>query len=161
MKYIYIPILEASSFDDKNKEPKLKDYGNDLISWANAAWEFFNKKYFNGKLIKGEIKLLRKVNPLHMKKGGHYEQKTNIIALSPYLSKNNKAARTTLLHEMCHQATFLINKSREHHGPNWTTWMKKCKLDPTTHLETSIFDKATLRKVRREEEKRSFSNLIG
>ncbi|KFD65885.1 hypothetical protein M514_07031 [Trichuris suis] len=45
-----------------------------------------------------------------------------IIILSPKICTTAGRIRDTLLHEMCHAATWLIDKMAEGHGPHWRRW---------------------------------------
>ncbi|CDW56092.1 Acidic repeat-containing protein [Trichuris trichiura] len=45
-----------------------------------------------------------------------------IIDLSPKICTTAGRIRDTLLHEMCHAATWLIDKIAEGHGPHWRKW---------------------------------------
>ena len=114
-----------------------KDNKSEIIQYATQQWHKWNKKFFKNKLPFGSIYVQKDTGP-DVRRLGVYSGKFNRIGLNRRLVlAGEEKFNEVLLHEMCHQATIQIDKVyKDHHGPTWASWMRKCKLPPN-RLSTS------------------------
>lgn len=102
-----------------------------IIQYAKEKWIKYNKQFFGNKLKYGGI-YIQKDTGKDFRQLGVYRGRNNEIGLNRRLVlAGEQIFNDVLKHEMCHQATILIDKSyKDHHGPVWAKWMRKCKLKP-------------------------------
>jgi hypothetical protein len=88
-------------------------------------FDFFNEKVFENRLtvpISWNKKLLntagRCCNLISKRTG----IRTSCIELSDKVLTSPDRLRCTLIHEMCHAATWIINEERGGHGKIWKAW---------------------------------------
>ena len=117
----------------KPKQPTLQTFQT-----AQAAFDFFNKRFWNNKLPPVMFLLHRKSSS-----AGYYREdsfrKINGQGTLPELSVSpcqlkEKDVMQTILHEMCHhwQACFGDTGSRGYHNTEWATEMQRVELMPST-----------------------------
>ena len=52
-------------------------------------------------------------------------ERFSVIELSSKVLDSPDRLRDTLIHEMCHAASWIISGYRDGHGPLWRTWAEK------------------------------------
>lgn len=152
MKIKYITVI-ADSTSISEEKPVFSKY-IDKLKYAQALWKYFNRQYFGNRLNEVPIKWQRKVkDPTKMNTLGSFRykafQKGNTlsdisnayITLSRRLSNSEKAFNDVLLHEMCHQATVMLDHVANGHGVTWQNWAKKVGIDPSakTRIDKELF----------------------
>lgn len=55
-------------------------------------------------------------------KGTEIKSRSVRIALSTKVLDSADRLRDTLIHEMCHAATWMVNHISDGHGPHWKAW---------------------------------------
>jgi predicted SprT family Zn-dependent metalloprotease len=105
----------------------------------NKAYEFFNKRLFDGMLPRCLVTLQRRAgsygyfhNQIFSTRDGHTV--TDEIALNPKTFKdvNTEHILATLVHEMVHQRQFRFgNPSKAYHNKEWAMMMKQVGLHPS------------------------------
>lgn len=114
------------------------------LTYLREHWEYYNKKLFEGKLRPlDQIRLLRDVAVISMRKEGHFGRKRvegelkRELAVSPNLfnAPHEGWVNNLIVHEMCHQSTheqypedFAVQDA---HGWRWQREMLRCGLQPT------------------------------
>lgn len=120
----------------QDKTPKMSDY-SDHLKYIADLWEFYNDKYFGGRMKKPKFSLKKNVDPLKLRGLGQYHFKfyrdgdrikvvDSGIRISPFMFRDETKCREVLLHEMCHQATAELDGLDDGHGTTWSEWAKRC-----------------------------------
>ena len=110
-----------------------KDFEVNKEELAIKLYQIFNKECFNSEMAQ-TIDIIWNSN-LTKAAGqtknfftpGGIRTRKSIIELSPLVLSDSGRIRDTILHEMCHSATFLISRvsSEKPHGKVWKNWAKK------------------------------------
>lgn len=94
---------------------------------TQILYKMFNDDVFGGKLdlnIVWNKKLTTTAGRFIAKANRNIETKS-IIQLSDKVLTSADRLRCTLIHEMCHAATWIIDKDRGCHGPVWKGWANR------------------------------------
>lgn len=131
-----------------------------MLPYLRKVYANANRKFFDGKLKPCGIYIMKDMGKSFRGRGKWIPSKRT-IGISPRLFNGEEIhVLTTLVHEMCHQATSEIDGiAREEnggHGYNWVKWMRKCGLTASRY---SIFDNETfMTDTELEEETRKKQN---
>lgn len=135
----------------------LKDFSGDIHSYIEYLFNVYNMNFFKKKLSIPEILLVPTITTGTVShknaKGAFFKPNTlkfvnslfsNLklvklpvvkgitekVLVGTLSSNNEKFFKALLLHEMCHQAVYQIDKDHDNtdgdHGFKWKSWMKKC-----------------------------------
>ncbi|GAA6069531.1 germ cell nuclear acidic protein isoform X1, partial [Tachysurus ichikawai] len=123
-------FLQSLSLPDSKYCRNFKQNKEELTS---KLYQLYNTTVFESKL---PTDMLIKWNTKMRKTAGYcitgQEKVTGIryarIELSVKVCDSADRLRDTLVHEMCHAATWLINKVRDGHGPFWKIYARKATL---------------------------------
>ncbi|KAK2838938.1 hypothetical protein Q7C36_013752 [Tachysurus vachellii] len=123
-------FLQSLSLPDSKYCKNFKQNKEELTS---KLYQLYNTTVFESKL---PTDMLIKWNTKMRKTAGYcitgQEKVTGIryarIELSVKVCDSADRLRDTLVHEMCHAATWLINKVRDGHGPFWKIYARKATL---------------------------------
>ncbi|XP_063686927.1 germ cell nuclear acidic protein-like [Bolinopsis microptera] len=105
-----------------------RTYNRNLLTAARELFQQFNEFVFNNELPSDlEIKVNKRLNTtagrcVYMRKGEQYKSH---IELSPKVVDCLERLKETLAHELCHAATFIIDKKMDNHGPLWKRWARR------------------------------------
>ena len=136
----------------KNLSKKDKKFNSTREALANKWYYFFNETVFESLL---PIDLNIQWNKNLTKTAGYCEyrftsisglaNRTISINLSTKIITNEERLKSTLIHELCHAATWIINGVKEGHGSIWRGWAEKAGrlvpgLPPITRCHTYSID---------------------
>nr|XP_006003825.1 PREDICTED: acidic repeat-containing protein isoform X2 [Latimeria chalumnae] len=114
--------------------PYLKNFKQKKEELVQRLYTLYNCSVFDCKLPeKMEISWNRKMRKtagycVTGQKRGKDGQRYARIELSEKVCDSADRLRDTLIHEMCHAATWIINGVRDGHGQFWRLYARKCKL---------------------------------
>ena len=115
--------------------------------------DFYNQRYFQGKLKQVQFNLVN--NPNLFGLTACYGNQPACISISPQCFNSTECFDETFVHELCHQADFQFSKSvstvetkhleQNGHGASWQAWMERCGRTPTVEaLYTSSINRGVL-----------------
>ena len=117
-----------------------------LHEWLVKAWEWYNKKYTGGVLKKIFIRMQR--NTVRAKSLGQYG-KTWISIHPRAFMVGADLVLHILKHEMCHQAVWEIDHTREsegsNHGPTFNKWATKFGVKEGRYIDMDGDDHESLK----------------
>ncbi|XP_011140001.1 uncharacterized protein LOC105183501 isoform X2 [Harpegnathos saltator] len=117
-----------------NSHPDAKkyrsDYKNQKEELCKKLYKLYNEKVFDGQLpqdlpIEWNIRMRGTAGYCYNKKSVRSLTgvvKSSRIVLATKILDTPDRLRDTLIHEMCHAASWLINNVSDGHGPFWTKW---------------------------------------
>ncbi|XP_048520473.1 uncharacterized protein LOC109538489 [Dendroctonus ponderosae] len=100
---------------------------------AKRLFSLFNENVFDDAIpgncaIEWNTKLTKTAGLCHFKKITHRQgqiERQVKISLSTKVLDSPCRLRDTLIHEMCHAASFIVNRITDGHGPYWKSWAFK------------------------------------
>ncbi|EFN62275.1 Acidic repeat-containing protein [Camponotus floridanus] len=109
------------------------DYKNNKDELCKKLYKLYNEKVFDNQLpqdmsIEWNIRMRGTAGFCYNKKSIRTLSgvvKSSRIVLATKIVDTPDRLRDTLIHEMCHAATWLINDISDGHGPFWTKWANK------------------------------------
>ena len=113
--------------------PYLSNFSRHREELASILYKLFNTEIFNSMLpeamsISWNVRLTKTAGRCYLK---WYRNRNNIevkscrIELSTKVIDYSDRLRDTLIHEMCHAATWIISGKKDGHGPIWRSWAQK------------------------------------
>jgi len=149
-KHLESLLGDASAF--ARAKSQIKTNPGAALLYCTKVWKKANEKLFDNKLRPCHFrffKMTKVVRGLGQWIGGSKRE----MALSPRnFYATQRHCLTTLVHEMCHQATEEISHDKDRsnggHGYTWSMWMLKCGLEPER------YEKDDVRNYMSEEEKK-------
>lgn len=111
------------------------------LDYINDAWEKYNKKYFNGELIKPRFAIGKTKNCMGRFTPSYYGSEP-IIMISCYYERTEKQYDTTIIHEMIHQYIRQnnIKDTSAHHGRVFKSIANRINLDGWSIHTSTDFD---------------------
>lgn len=168
MRYAQIIYNKVISLFESDL-PSLSDY-TDPMDCIKDLWQIYNEQYFDNKLDlpafrwKKNTQSLRTLADFSYKY--HRSQGTTLdhtLSFSKKLLRNEELLRSTLLHEMCHQAVVEIDNSLDdHHGPLWKRWARSCGISDSATTKADIpktYSEEERERVKREENKNDLTEV--
>jgi len=100
---------------------------------GKRLYHLYNKEIFEGALpgdmeISWNVRLTKTAGLCYSKRYRNkfdVETRSSRIELSSKVIDSGDRLRDTLIHEMCHAASWIISGYRDGHGPLWRTWAEK------------------------------------
>jgi len=100
---------------------------------AKRLYHLYNKQIFDGILpadmeITWNVRLTKTAGLCYSRRYKNkfgIETRSSRIELSSKVLDSGDRLRDTLIHEMCHAASWIISGYRDGHGPLWRTWAEK------------------------------------
>lgn len=111
----------------------LTKFNNSKVELSQRLYQLFNTECFDSCLpqdfdISWNVRLTKTAGLCHSRryKDRHgIEVRSSRIELSTKVVDSCDRLRDTLIHEMCHAASWIISGYRDGHGPLWKTWANK------------------------------------
>lgn len=111
------------------------NFKNNKEELTSKLFALFNKNIFNDLLPKDtalewNARMLSTAGYCYSKRITHSDGKIDLMArivLSSKVLTTPDRLRDTLIHEMCHAATWIIDNMRDGHGRYWKAWATKAK----------------------------------
>ncbi|XP_013793631.1 mucin-4-like [Limulus polyphemus] len=100
---------------------------------TKRLYNMYNEKVFNNELpsdlsITWNPRLRKTAGCCYYRKHSSSLNRVARIELAPKVIDSADRLRDTLIHELCHAASWIINGYRDGHGPIWKTWARKASL---------------------------------
>ena len=112
--------------------PYIKNFKKSKEELANRLYQMYNDQIFEGALpddmeISWNVRLTKTAGLCYSRRYKKYniETRSSRIELSTKVIDRGDRLRDTLIHEMCHAASWIISGYRDGHGPLWRTWAEK------------------------------------
>ena len=112
--------------------PYLKNFKKSKEELAKRLYQMYNVQCFDSALpedmeITWNVRLTKTAGLCYSKryKKFNVETRSSRIELSTKVIDRGDRLRDTLIHEMCHAASWIISGYRDGHGPLWRTWAEK------------------------------------
>ena len=112
--------------------PYLKNFKKSKEELAKRLYQMYNNEIFENALpddmeIKWNVRLTKTAGLCYSRryKKFNVETRSSRIELSTKVIDRGDRLRDTLIHEMCHAASWIISGYRDGHGPLWRTWAEK------------------------------------
>jgi len=113
--------------------PYLKNFPKQKKELASRLFTLYNTQCFESALpedmeISWNVRLTKTAGLCYSKR---HRNRHNIVTRSSRIELSSKVIdsgdrlRDTLIHEMCHAASWIISGYRDGHGPLWKTWAEK------------------------------------
>jgi len=132
-----LPIVPPSKHTFTYKYWAMPKTSRIELDYLKEHWEYFNKTRFNGQMRMPRIVLMKDVNANKMRMRGYWQTSTRTLSISPNLfnAPHEGWVNRTLIHEMCHQYVWEVEKSRDTdaHGPSWRQAMVRAGLTPNKY----------------------------
>ncbi|KAL5012190.1 hypothetical protein ScPMuIL_010741 [Solemya velum] len=108
---------------------------------TKKLFDLYNLTVFDKQLPKDlpiiwNTRLLKTAGYCAYKKGR--SERTVRVELSSKVCDSTERVRDTLIHELCHAAVWLLNGTRDGHGPYWKYWARRAN---QTHRELPIIER--------------------
>lgn len=131
----FLHSLDGNSVTDPHSEavPYLTDFNRRRILLVDHLYRLFNKHVFEDRLphdmkINWNSRLSSAAGRCKFRTEDHRRVKTCSVELSVGLLKTADRVRDTLVHELCHAATFLLGEHYDVHGPFWRCWARRANI---------------------------------
>ena len=112
--------------------PYLKNFKKSKEELAKRLYQMYNVQCFDSALpddmeITWNVRLTKTAGLCYSKRHKKFnvETRSSRIELSTKVIDRGDRLRDTLIHEMCHAASWIISGYRDGHGPLWRTWAEK------------------------------------
>ena len=112
--------------------PYLKNFKKNKEELARSLYQMYNEQIFENALpddmdISWNVRLTKTAGLCFSRRHKKYniETRSSRIELSTKVIDRGDRLRDTLIHEMCHAASWIISGYRDGHGPLWRTWAEK------------------------------------
>ena len=112
--------------------PYIKNFKKSKEELAKRLYQMYNDQIFEGALpddmeISWNVRLTKTAGLCYSRRYKKYniETRSSRIELSTKVIDRGDRLRDTLIHEMCHAASWIISGYRDGHGPLWRTWAEK------------------------------------
>merc|ERR1712098_412511 len=112
--------------------PYIKNFKKNKEELAKRLYQLYNLEIFENALpddmqITWNVRLTKTAGLCYSKRHKKYniETRSSRIELSTKVIDSVDRLRDTLIHEMCHAASWIISGYRDGHGPLWRTWAEK------------------------------------
>ena len=112
--------------------PYLKNFKKSKEELAKRLYQMYNDQIFNNALpddmeITWNVRLTKTAGLCYSKRHRKFniETRSSRIELSTKVIDRGDRLRDTLIHEMCHAASWIISGYRDGHGPLWRTWAEQ------------------------------------
>jgi len=113
--------------------PYLKNFPKQKVELASRLYTLYNTECFGGALpeemeITWNVRLTKTAGLCYSRRHRNrhnIEVRSSRIELSTKVLDSGDRLRDTLIHEMCHAASWIISGYRDGHGPLWRTWAEK------------------------------------
>ena len=112
--------------------PYVKQFKTSKAELAVRLYSLYNTEIFENALpddmeITWNVRLTKTAGLCYSKRHRKYniETRSSRIELSTKVIDSGDRLRDTLIHEMCHAASWIISGYRDGHGPLWRTWAEK------------------------------------
>jgi len=113
--------------------PYLKNFPKQKKELASRLFSLYNTQCFESALpedmeISWNVRLTKTAGLCYSKRHRNRHNivtRTSRIELSSKVIDSGDRLRDTLIHEMCHAASWIISGYRDGHGPLWRTWAEK------------------------------------
>ncbi|XP_018398780.1 PREDICTED: acidic repeat-containing protein-like [Cyphomyrmex costatus] len=125
-----IPMYEVHP----NAKKYRLDYKNNKDELSKKLYQLYNEKVFDNKLpqdmpIEWNVRMRGTAGYCYNKKSikgisGTISKSSRIVLATKILDTPDRL-RDTLIHEMCHAASWIIDNVSDGHGAFWTRWAKK------------------------------------
>jgi len=113
--------------------PYLKNFNKQKTELASRLFALYNTQIFESALpeefeISWNVRLTKTAGLCYSRRHRNrhnIEVRSSRIELSTKVIDSGDRLRDTLIHEMCHAASWIISGYRDGHGPLWRTWAEK------------------------------------
>jgi len=113
--------------------PYLKNFPKAKVELASRLYTLYNTQCFDSALpedmeITWNVRLTKTAGLCYSRRHRNrhnIEVRSSRIELSTKVIDSGDRLRDTLIHEMCHAASWIISGYRDGHGPLWRTWAEK------------------------------------
>eukprot|EP00090_Calanus_glacialis_P017283 TRINITY_DN26948_c0_g1_i1.p1 TRINITY_DN26948_c0_g1~~TRINITY_DN26948_c0_g1_i1.p1 ORF type:complete len:892 (-),score=270.16 TRINITY_DN26948_c0_g1_i1:95-2488(-) len=113
--------------------PYLKNFPKQKTELAGRLYTLYNTQCFDNALpedmeITWNVRLTKTAGLCYSRRHRNrhnIEVRSSRIELSTKVIDSGDRLRDTLIHEMCHAASWIISGYRDGHGPLWRTWAEK------------------------------------
>ena len=112
--------------------PYIKNFKKSKEELAKRLYQMYNAQCFDHALpddmeITWNVRLTKTAGLCYSRRHKKFnvETRSSRIELSTKVIDRGDRLRDTLIHEMCHAASWIISGYRDGHGPLWRTWAEK------------------------------------
>ena len=133
--------------------PYVKNFAKKKTELAKRLYTLYNSECFDSALpedmeISWNVRLTKTAGLCYSRRHRNrhnIEVRSSRIELSTKVIDSGDRLRDTLIHEMCHAASWIISGYRDGHGPLWKTWAEKAM---TRFPELPVIDRCHSYQIR-------------